>query len=910
MKQLTYSSMAAARLRANKRQYLSLVLGIFLSIFLVSTLVLAVYGIYLAYLEDRYDKVGFVDMVVLDNGFMDGEDLEDLELFDQIGNVYISGEVTVGNISLGYYDEIAQSLMNLKAMEGRLPETAGEIALEKTVMDVLDVQWAIGEMVELDITPIDGTAEKRSFTVVGFLPEQTEHFNDLEHSGINGFPAIITSSQEPNFTVGRLGNHYVMKLKPTVPLNTALAVFWEPEHRRVVTDMYGLSTSGEQVQFYNVGNLIEADEEMFMLILMACLLAGALVLSCGVGISGAMEGILSKRREEIGVLRALGATRKQIRRMFGRENLILALVLAPISIGFGCLAVWVLSLFLPESLIFGFRLWLLAPIAVFSVVVILLSGFLPLVRASKLMPMSVIRDTAMLRRNKRIKMKKTFKPTRLIASRQVRFNPTRQIGAMLLVGLMLLTSGIFLGVMSNYTAIAITEEPGFYVHCNWGGYSGYENIYARPCLSKQSLQQLRGLDHVKKLVLDRQITLAALLEKMPRYAVRDGWFDSFGMLDDETFQEAMEYFYNEVGFHEKNRESARKVYLQFLKDQNIDGEAYAMSLVTLDLNAENLNALKPYVESGNIHVDAINAGREVIVVAPEVWGKAHGTGGYNYWYSEEAAKNDLNGEDAKRIAWNDSFTAGQTLPLLHLYRTDRQGETRREETSVTIGAVLSDAPHFYRGSMSTAYIITTEQGLEKLGILVEGLNMVDIYLDGEITLEEEETLERQITAIARRNEGYTVSNNVALHRENAQSNQQATLLFVALIILFFSVSVGMIVSAVTRQLNTEGRTIGMLRAVGADEKAILGCYSGSVTASVAGGAGISLGLFGGYVLLNGLTLLYWGQRFSRYEIRVFTVAAITICVMAVLCWFACRFFLRLRIREIVSKSIIDNIREL
>ena len=34
MKKLNYSTMAAARLRANKRQYLNLMLGIFLSIYL------------------------------------------------------------------------------------------------------------------------------------------------------------------------------------------------------------------------------------------------------------------------------------------------------------------------------------------------------------------------------------------------------------------------------------------------------------------------------------------------------------------------------------------------------------------------------------------------------------------------------------------------------------------------------------------------------------------------------------------------------------------------------------------------------------------------------------------------------------------------------------------------------------
>ena len=65
MKKLTYSAMATARLRANKRSYVSLLLGIFLSIFLISTFVLCVYAVYQCTLDKRYEKVGDVDMVVM-----------------------------------------------------------------------------------------------------------------------------------------------------------------------------------------------------------------------------------------------------------------------------------------------------------------------------------------------------------------------------------------------------------------------------------------------------------------------------------------------------------------------------------------------------------------------------------------------------------------------------------------------------------------------------------------------------------------------------------------------------------------------------------------------------------------------------------------------------------------------------
>jgi hypothetical protein len=232
-----------------------------------------------------------------------------------------------------------------------------------------------------------------------------------------------------------------------------------------------------------------------------------------------MEGILSKRQEEIGVLRALGATRRQIRRMFGRENLLIALIVSPLSILNSIGAVWLLSFALPDSLKFAVNIWLILPIALFSVAVILVAGYLPLVRASKLMPMSVIRDTAMLRRSKGVKSKKEFSATRLIASRQVRFNPSRQIGAALLVGLMLLCSGLLSGTIVSYSDYSLGDEAGFEV---WNSgtwyYNGHIGYIHNKSLNKLSISQIRSLPGVKSIGIVRNMTITALLDEVPRYA--------------------------------------------------------------------------------------------------------------------------------------------------------------------------------------------------------------------------------------------------------------------------------------------------------------------------------------------------------------------------------------------------------
>ena len=173
--------------------------------------------------------------------------------------------------------------------------------------------------------------------------------------------------------MGRVGCHFLTGLAKHATLDQALLAVWDKQESlrgqgSIVTSFYGLSVSGEHRQWAGVGGAIESDREMFSIITIAAVLGISLVLSCGVGIAGSMEGVLSKRREEIGVLRALGATRSQIRRMFGRENLILALVVSPISILTSIGAFWILSILLPESIKFSISLWLVIPIAVFSVV--------------------------------------------------------------------------------------------------------------------------------------------------------------------------------------------------------------------------------------------------------------------------------------------------------------------------------------------------------------------------------------------------------------------------------------------------------------------------------------------------------------------------------------------------------------
>jgi ABC-type lipoprotein release transport system permease subunit len=201
---------------------------------------------------------------------------------------------------------------------------------------------------------------------------------------------------------------------------------------------------------------------------------------------------------------------------------------------------------------------------------------------------------------------------------------------------------------------------------------------------------------------------------------------------------------------------------------------------------------------------------------------------------------------------------------------------------------------------STATILTTEQGLRNMGLYPNGWDEYKIYLDGDIDLQTEEVLAQKINAIASRSGKYYFYNGLKSFRENAASKAQLVAVFTVISILFAAVSVSMIVSSITRRSQSDGKRIGMLRAVGADRKTILGCYSGQMTVSILGGWLATLAILGVILaseMIDGL------EFFAG-------IGVIAMTAMALGSWMLCRFCVSLRIREIVNKSIIDNIREL
>ena len=149
MKRLTLNQVARATVRINRKAYTSLFLGILLAVYLATVTSLCVWGAVRGHEEQMAERVGWMDMFLLDGEKVTDDQLRSCGFFREIGHVTVNAVVEDTEICAGYYDETAERLMNRTLKEGRLPEKTGEIAAEESALIHLGLEASVGDTLTL-----------------------------------------------------------------------------------------------------------------------------------------------------------------------------------------------------------------------------------------------------------------------------------------------------------------------------------------------------------------------------------------------------------------------------------------------------------------------------------------------------------------------------------------------------------------------------------------------------------------------------------------------------------------------------------------------------------------------------------------------------------------------------------------
>ena len=920
MKRLTINQVARANLRINKKAYFSLFIGIFLAVFLATATVLCIWGTIRGHEEQMAERVGWMDMFLLGNNSPSDQQLRGSGFFRDLGHVTVNATAGDSGVCAGYYDETAARLMNRKAEEGRLPERKGEIAADRSALSRLNLEKAeVGDTVTLSMHPINGREETRTFTLVGILNEQAEYLNTFtEEPGMN-LPALLVSPEETYEVSGTLV-HRVLTYAPMITFNQVMRNY--PVYLEYA---YGVSRETGELTYYDSG--WDRARNTLNRVLVWAVLGAALMLASCVGISSAMESLLSRKTEDIGMLRAIGATRRQVRRIYGAEAWVLTATALPAGMLSGILAAWIVSRIARGQVAFALNAWLLVPVLGISALCVFIGSRLPLHRASRQMPMGVLRDTAMLRRAGKIKSRRSFAPSRLIAGRRTRFYPLRQIGAAGMTALTLLCAlmlgELALGMNSRktdgLTAFRLTPRSS-----GWQS-DPFSQAVAEDEMARADLDEIRAIDGVSSVRSVTELTACLLMKEAPEYfrprkitsKYEEGAEVLYEFCAREDYWSSGDWLYysaEDLADARARMDLDTQTGAQTVDQMNVIREMLGIEekLVPIRILVADLDGkeLQEYADEGTVDVSRLDSGEQVLVYAPAVCYRRTESGGYEQerWLRRAEAR----AEEWDEVILNDEFRAGMPLSLLELsgeedpvpdfIRPDWAEVFRSRtatRTEVTVGAVLSGPVEITGFCASSFTIITTPEGAKAMGLVLPAPSYADVILAADPAPEEETAIESRINQIAIRS--WTDVRNVLKENQAYQTKKlRQILLFSGLILLFFAMSVSMQVSGAVRQIRSDTRTIGTLRAVGADLKTLVGCYRLPLWICAAAGLVPSL-LFYAITWMPGLKL------FTRnHPLAMIPVLA----VMAGCIALTCTAGIRGRLAGVTRQSIVDNIREL
>ncbi len=218
---------------------------------------------------------------------------------------------------------------------------------------------------------------KDIYTIVGVLGKWTPSylvFLNLNDGLMVPLPALLASSSYAKI------NSLVVRLKPGADIKkTQLKLDYVLHH------LYPQKT----ISFRNPEQVINViDKQRHTLSLLLTAIAGISLLVGGIGVMNIMLVSVTERRREIGLLMAIGATRRDILSMFLIESILLTLIGGIVGIIAGVTVAMVIATFSHWELMFYASPVVLGFLV--STGVGILSGFYPALRASGLDPIKVL----------------------------------------------------------------------------------------------------------------------------------------------------------------------------------------------------------------------------------------------------------------------------------------------------------------------------------------------------------------------------------------------------------------------------------------------------------------------------------------------------------------------------------------
>lgn len=329
-------------------------------------------------------------------------------------------------------DEGFEDLVAVRLTEGRMPQTDGEIVLPRHLETNGRVTHKLGDTLVLQI----GRRESE-----GSVLDQSTSFISEENGGesiVNAVEktyTVVGFCERPKYTIERTdAPGYTAYVKADPQSKAAATVFFTvPDPRAFVASGSGntgvtsfgtayLNTDLMMFMGYNTGSTYLAVVYGLGAVLMAIIMVGSIAL-----IYNSFSISVSERTKQFGLLRSIGATKKQMLRTVLTEGLLLSAAGIPLGLLSGCAGIAVTfrclqsefaTIVTQSANVPGVTMRLipnvpaLAAAAAVSLLTTLISAYIPVRRALKISAIDAIRQSGDIKDKSRQKQKASLRTSR------------------------------------------------------------------------------------------------------------------------------------------------------------------------------------------------------------------------------------------------------------------------------------------------------------------------------------------------------------------------------------------------------------------------------------------------------------------------------------------------------------------
>ncbi|QOR35443.1 ABC transporter permease [Clostridium sp. 'deep sea'] len=305
------------------------------------------------------------------------------------------------------FNEQAFDTFGVKIIEGRLPQNSNELIISENVISNGKVDFRVGQKLTLNLgvrkrendvlgqnhlygkdTEVFEQLQSKEYTIVGIMEKLA-----ASNSIAPGYPALTTLNIDDTSYSENVSVFALMKNPRKVyKVSESLAESARISKGHISYNKQLLAVLG-----------VSGNDGMknALIIIMAVLISLIIVASVAL-IYNSFAISVSQRKKQFGLLKSIGATPRQLRKIVYKEAALVGMIAIPIGILSGIFAIWIVlaisNHLLVDVLPASYRLNLVvSPFVIISSIVflgvtLLISAWIPAKRASKISPIDNIRQ--------------------------------------------------------------------------------------------------------------------------------------------------------------------------------------------------------------------------------------------------------------------------------------------------------------------------------------------------------------------------------------------------------------------------------------------------------------------------------------------------------------------------------------